>query len=59
MIRLEIIGSFAQMTGPVALPPDWAFGLWMSSNEWNSQARVLREVEASRSERDSGIGAGD
>lgn len=44
---LEIIGSFAQMSGPAALPPDWAFGLWMSSNEWNSQARVMREVEAS------------
>lgn len=44
---VEIIGAFAQMTGPVALPPEWSFGLWMSSNEWNSQARVLREVEAS------------
>ncbi|MFN8562312.1 MAG: glycoside hydrolase family 31 protein [Anaerolineae bacterium] len=42
----DIIGSFTQMTGPAALPPDWAFGLWMSSNEWNSQARVMREVEA-------------
>ena len=44
---MEIIGAFTRMTGPAALPPDWSFGLWMSSNEWNSQARVLREVEAS------------
>ncbi len=44
---LQIIGRFSQRTGPVALPPLWAFGLWMSSNEWNSQARVVREVEAS------------
>jgi alpha-glucosidase (family GH31 glycosyl hydrolase) len=43
----EIIGQFAQKTGPVVLPPEWAFGLWMSSNEWNSQARVVQEVEAS------------
>lgn len=43
---LDIIGSFTQMTGPAALPPDWAFGLWMSGNEWNSQAKIVREVEA-------------
>jgi alpha-glucosidase (family GH31 glycosyl hydrolase) len=43
---LKIIGRFTQMTGPAALPPEWAFGLWMSSNEWNSQARVVSEVEA-------------
>lgn len=51
---LEIISSFTQMTGPAALPPDWAFGLWMSGNEWNSQARVVREVETSEA---SGIHA--
>lgn len=42
-----IVGQFAQATGPVVLPPQWSFGLWMSSNEWNSQARVLHEVEQS------------
>jgi alpha-glucosidase (family GH31 glycosyl hydrolase) len=42
-----IVGAFARATGPVALPPRWAFGLWMSGNEWNSQARVLHEVEQS------------
>ena len=42
-----ITGQFAQLTGPVTLPPPWAFGLWMSGNEWNSQERVQREVEAS------------
>jgi alpha-glucosidase (family GH31 glycosyl hydrolase) len=44
---LEIIGQFTQMTGPAALPPHWAFGLWMSGNEWNSQARVIGEVQTS------------
>jgi alpha-D-xyloside xylohydrolase len=41
-----IIRKFAALAGLPALPPLWAFGLWMSSNnEWDSQARVLREVE--------------
>ncbi|MBL8162237.1 MAG: glycoside hydrolase family 31 [Anaerolineae bacterium] len=44
---LEIIAAFTRMTGPAALPPEWAFGLWMSSNEWNSQERVEREVQTS------------
>jgi alpha-glucosidase (family GH31 glycosyl hydrolase) len=44
---LAITGQFAQFSGPVALPPLWAFGLWMSGNEWNSQARIQHEVEQS------------
>lgn len=43
----DIIGQFARETGPVVLPPEWAFGLWMSGNEWNSQERVLHEVQTS------------
>jgi len=39
------VGALTALTGrPAAPPPDWAFGLWMSSNEWNTQARVEREV---------------
>ncbi|MCK4726988.1 MAG: hypothetical protein KAT29_14350, partial [Anaerolineales bacterium] len=37
---LDIIGRLNGLTGRPTLPPDWAFGLWMSSNEWNTQARV-------------------
>ena len=44
---LKIIGRFAQSTGPVVLPPRWSFGLWMSSNEWDSQARVMQEARTS------------
>lgn len=44
---LDIIGQYTQLTGPAVLPPLWSFGLWMSGNEWNSQARVQREVEQS------------
>ncbi len=43
----RLVGRFSRHTGPPALPPLWAFGLWMSSNVWNSQARVVREVEQS------------
>jgi len=43
----DIVGQFTRRTGPAALPPQWAFGLWMSGNEWNSQARVMQEVAAS------------
>jgi alpha-glucosidase (family GH31 glycosyl hydrolase) len=40
----EIVSAFTRLTGPTVLPPEWAFGLWMSSNEWNSQERVMAEV---------------
>jgi alpha-glucosidase (family GH31 glycosyl hydrolase) len=43
---LVIIRQFTMKTGKPALPPLWAFGLWMSANEWNSQARVEKEVRA-------------
>ncbi|NJL94937.1 MAG: hypothetical protein HC915_15065 [Anaerolineae bacterium] len=43
-----LIGRFTLHTGQPALPPLWAFGLWMSANEWNSQEKVLREVALTR-----------
>lgn len=43
----EIVGQFASETGPVTLPPDWSFGLWMSGNEWNTQAKIEQEVALS------------
>lgn len=44
---LALAAHFSRRTGPAALPPLWTFGLWMSGNEWNSQARVMHEVEQS------------
>ncbi len=39
------VRALVELTGkPLAPPPAWAFGLWMSSNEWNTQARVEHEV---------------
>lgn len=41
---LSVLSAFTACVGRAALPPKWAFGLWMSSNEWNSQAQVLEQV---------------
>jgi hypothetical protein len=35
---LDLVGRPTEM-------PDWVFGLWASGNEWNTQARVLDEVD--------------
>jgi alpha-glucosidase (family GH31 glycosyl hydrolase) len=42
---LQVSRAFTSLTGRPALPPTWAFGPWMSGNEWNSQARVLQELQ--------------
>lgn len=44
----EILQYHAEQTGFPVLPPDWVFGPWMSSNEWNNQERVLQELYKSR-----------
>lgn len=41
----RVLAGFLERTGHPKLPPDWIFTPWMSGNEWNTQARVLREVE--------------
>jgi alpha-glucosidase (family GH31 glycosyl hydrolase) len=38
---------FSRHVGLPHLPPDWAFGHWISSNEWNSQAIVMEQVRLS------------
>jgi 1,3-alpha-isomaltosidase len=45
-----VVRSFLAQTSPVPVPPDWVFRPWMSGNEWNTQARVLAEVERSFAE---------
>lgn len=46
----DVLAPFLDETAVPALPPDWVFRPWMSSNEWNTQERVMAEVE--RSERE-------
>jgi alpha-glucosidase (family GH31 glycosyl hydrolase) len=43
-----IVKAFTDITGKPALPPPWVFGLWMSSNDWNSQQEVLRQLDLSQ-----------
>jgi len=45
---IDLLHAFTALVGNPALPPAWAFGPWMSSNEWNTQARVMAEVEQTR-----------
>jgi alpha-glucosidase (family GH31 glycosyl hydrolase) len=40
----DVLQAFTSLVGKPKLPPRWAFGLWMSGNEWNSQAAVLEQV---------------
>lgn len=40
----ELLRAYAADTGKVVLPPKWAFGPWMSSNGWNTQAVALAQI---------------
>lgn len=43
----DVIAAHLAAVGPLVRPPDWVFRPWMSGNEWNTQKRVLAEVERS------------
>ncbi len=38
------LSKYLALTGTPEELPEWVFGLWASSNEWNTQERVLSEV---------------
>ena len=40
-----VVKEFTRMTGRPKMPPSWVFGLWMSSNDWNSQAEVMKQFD--------------
>lgn len=40
----ENVRKFTHFVAEPVLPPVWAFGLWMSSNEWYHQAEVRRQM---------------
>ncbi len=46
----EVLAQFLDRVGRPSPLPDWAYRLWMSSNEWNTQERVLAEVARSETE---------
>ena len=41
----EIVAQFVEMTGEPMLPPDWAFGPWVSANRWKSQKDVEEQLD--------------
>jgi alpha-glucosidase (family GH31 glycosyl hydrolase) len=41
----EIVDDYTAVSGRPQLPPKWAFGLWMSANEWNTQSEVEAELD--------------
>lgn len=41
----EILSGFTNLTGKPILPPKWAFGPWMSSNNWDRESVVRKQVE--------------
>ena len=40
----EIIRDYMGLFGPAKLPPEWAFGPWISANRWNTQAEVEEQL---------------
>lgn len=44
----DIVRAYHQDTGAPALPPRWAFGPWMSSNNWDNQALSLEQARITR-----------
>ena len=42
----DLLSQFIQRTGKPVLPPDWAFGVWISANGWNRDAEVDAQLKA-------------
>ncbi|CAB4743726.1 MAG: glycoside hydrolase family 31 [Actinobacteria bacterium] len=40
----QVLKQYLDQVGLPAAPPDWIYSLWISSNEWNTQERVQREI---------------
>lgn len=52
----QILDAFLTDVGRPTELPDWVFRLWASGNEWNTQDRVMEEMDAHR-EHDIPVGA--
>lgn len=44
----SVLDAFLAETGRPRALPEWVFGLWASSNEWNTQAEVERQMDLHR-----------
>ena len=46
-----VLDQFMAEVGRPEQLPDWVFRLWASGNEWNTQAEVMRQMDAHREHR--------
>ena len=44
----EIIREYTGLFGSAKLPPEWAFGSWISANRWDTQAKAEAQIEKLR-----------
>jgi len=44
----EMLRGFLRLTGQPVLPPEWAFGVWISGNGWKDDAEVTAQLQALR-----------
>lgn len=44
----DILKKFTDIVEKPSMLPKWAFGPWMSSNNWDNKAEVLRQVELTK-----------
>ena len=44
----DILRQFISHTGSPVLPPDWAFGIWISANGWNCDDEIDMQLSALR-----------
>ena len=44
----EVLRGFLRLTGQPVLPPEWAFGVWISGNGWKDDAEVTAQLQALR-----------
>ncbi len=43
---MEVLKRYINRTGKPELPPEWAFGLWISANGWKNDAEVEAQLSA-------------
>lgn len=41
----QIAAAYASVAGKAELPPVWAFGPWISANEWNKQSEIMEQLQ--------------
>ena len=41
----QIVSAYMELFGKAVLPPEWAFGVWVSANRWNCQKDAEQQIE--------------